>query len=33
MKYLTPYLTNETFLSPVRERGMVYGRRINKQIV
>ena len=25
MKYLTPYRQNETFLSPVRGRGMVYG--------
>ena len=33
MKYLTPYRQNETSLSPVRGRGMVYGRRINKQIV
>ena len=31
MKHLTPYRQNETSLSPVRGKGMVYGGGLNKE--
>ena len=31
MKHLTPYRQNETSLSPVRGKGMVYGCGLNKE--
>ena len=31
MKHLTPYRQNETSLSPVRGRGMVYGGGLIKE--